>query len=239
MVKPKVERQKEVGSTVPAFRSELGSRLRELEKGFTNRETAAKAAGAAKSTFQSWIEGKADPSFEGLASFARQTGVSLDWLAGMSADASRGRQIGEDRGMVAIPVFEFEAGAGPGMVAYDEKPVDHLWFNETWLRQTYGVNPNDLKMLPSSGDSMEPTISSGAMLLVNTSKTARLPGDGIFVVRLEGDILVKRLQRVPGGKIKVSSDNAAYDAFHVSLDDGGVDFALLGRVVVAVDLKRL
>jgi phage repressor protein C with HTH and peptisase S24 domain len=56
---------------------------------------------------------------------------------------------------------------------------------------------------------------------------------------LEGDILVKRLQRVPGGKIKVSSDNPAYEPFYIALEDGGVDFALLGRVVVAVDLKRL
>jgi transcriptional regulator with XRE-family HTH domain len=63
------------------FESEVGSRLREVEKKFKNREEAAQAAGVAKSTFQRWVEGKADPSFKGLTLLARATGVSLDWLA--------------------------------------------------------------------------------------------------------------------------------------------------------------
>ena len=175
--------------------------------------------------------------FSAAMAIAERAGVSLDWLAGLG-DSAHPKQP-QSASMVAIPVFDVAASAGPGLMALDESPVDHLWFNASWLRQTYGVNPNDLKMLPSTGDSMVPTVPVGAMLMVNTGKAARAPGDGIFVVRLEGDILVKRLQRVPGGKIKVSSDNPAYEPFHISLDDGGVDFALLGRVVVAIDLKRL
>lgn len=65
----------------PSFRDEVGKRLREVEKRFRNRDEAAKAAGVAKSTFQRWVEGKADPSFEGLAKLALATDISLDWLA--------------------------------------------------------------------------------------------------------------------------------------------------------------
>ena len=66
---------------VPSFRKELGTRLREVENRFKNRAEAAKAAGVAKSTLQNWIEGKADPSFQGLAALAKAANVSMDWLA--------------------------------------------------------------------------------------------------------------------------------------------------------------
>ena len=78
---PKREENADLGSLPPTFRAEVGMRLRELEKRFTNREAAALAAGVAKSTFQRWVEGKSDASFEGLARLAKETGVSLDWLA--------------------------------------------------------------------------------------------------------------------------------------------------------------
>lgn len=79
------------GTRVPGSRIEVGNRLRELEKRFANRAAAAKAAGVAKSTFQNWVEGKADPSFEGLAKFAAAVDVSLDWLAYGAEDTTQHR----------------------------------------------------------------------------------------------------------------------------------------------------
>lgn len=75
------ENGREGGSPLPSFEAEVGSRLRLVESEFRNREEAAKTAGVAKSTFQRWVEGKADPSFRGLARLAAATGVSLNWLA--------------------------------------------------------------------------------------------------------------------------------------------------------------
>lgn len=77
----KPELGKETGKMVPSFRVELGTRLREVEKRFKNRAEAARAAGVAKSTLQNWIEGKADPSFQGLAALAKAADISMDWLA--------------------------------------------------------------------------------------------------------------------------------------------------------------
>lgn len=76
-----MEAKQQDRSGFPGFRAEVGSRLGELEKQFPNRAAAAKAAGVAKSTFQDWVHGKRDPSFEGLVRFAQATGVSLEWIA--------------------------------------------------------------------------------------------------------------------------------------------------------------
>lgn len=81
------------------FEREVGTRLREVEKLFRNREEAAMAAGVAKSTFQRWVEGKADPSFHGLTRLAAKTGVSLDWLAtGWEPDPKTGSTAPADSG---------------------------------------------------------------------------------------------------------------------------------------------
>lgn len=45
------------------------------------QEAAAAVAEVSTSTFSSWVNGKADPSFEGLWRLAKAAGVSLDWLA--------------------------------------------------------------------------------------------------------------------------------------------------------------
>lgn len=77
----KQEHSDKAGTAVPGFRAEVGTRLRELENRFKNRAAAAEAAGVAKSTLQNWIEGKSDPSFEGLVKLANAAGVSVEWLA--------------------------------------------------------------------------------------------------------------------------------------------------------------
>lgn len=240
MVKRSMERQNEVGGGVPGWTPELGSRLSSAIELLGGLKSTGKIAGATDEQVGKWRDGRAKMPFYAAISIAERAGISLDWLAGMSPSTEKSAENGgnQPKSMVAIPVFDVTPSAGHGAALLHERPVDFLWFNEAWLRQTYGVNPNDLKLLPSTGDSMAPTIEAGSMLMVNVNEMACQPGDGIFVVRLEGDILVKRLQRVPGGQIKVSSDNPAYDPFHIKLDDG-IDFALLGRVIVAVNLKRL
>ena len=44
-------------------------------------------------------------------------------------------------------------------------------------------------------------------------------------------LLVKRLQALPGGKVRVTSDNAAFDPWTLDLSEVGGDVAIVGRVV--------
>jgi transcriptional regulator with XRE-family HTH domain len=106
------------------------------------------------------------------------------------------------------------------------EPAGEDW---RWLRQELNVNPTEVSMIYVRGDSMQPTIMDGDMLLV--SSQVEQIRDGIYVSRYDGLLQVKRLQRQPKGVIRVTSDNSAYDPFSVSLQDEGADFAIVGRVV--------
>jgi phage repressor protein C with HTH and peptisase S24 domain len=82
------------------------------------------------------------------------------------------------------------------------------------------------------GDSMQPTIMDGDMLLVS-SQVEQIQ-DGIYVSRYDGLLQVKRLQRQPKGVIRVILDSPAYDPFSVNLPDERTDFAIVGCVAWVV-----
>ena len=58
-----------------------------------------------------------------------------------------------------------------------------------------------------------------------------ISADDVYVIRLEGAIQIKRLQRLSGQRIRVISDNDAYPNEVLQLDEG-IDFKIIGQVLV-------
>lgn len=134
---------------------------------------------------------------------------------------------------VALPLYEVQASAGGGIVPDTEQVVDFLYFKRAWVRTELRCAPDDLYLIYIDGESMEPTLRPGDVILVNHRDQSQTR-DGIYVLRLDGALLVKRLQRLPGGVIKVTSDNLSYAPFEVATRDlEGEDMAIIGRVVWA------
>lgn len=134
-------------------------------------------------------------------------------------------------GYVALPLYnDVRAAAGHGAVVGHEHADDALMFKEDWIRFELGARPQDLCLIRVSGDSMEPTLRAGDVILIDV-RSCRPDREGIYIMRLDGMLLVKRLQALPGGKLKVSSDNAAFDSWTVSKTDVGSDLVIVGRVV--------
>jgi len=134
-------------------------------------------------------------------------------------------------GYVALPLYnDIRAAAGHGAVVDQEHPDDALIFNALWLRVEIGARPQDLCLIHVSGDSMEPTLRAGDVILVNR-QACRPDREGIYIVRVGDMLLVKRLQALPGGKVKVTSDNPAFESWTINLADPGADVVIVGRVV--------
>jgi len=131
----------------------------------------------------------------------------------------------------AIPLYDVHAAAGSGAVVDSEHVVDFLHFKQDWIRHELHAKPADLYLIYVDGESMEPTLRPGDVILVDRRDHLQAR-DGIYVLRMDGTLLVKRLQRLPGGIINVSSDNASYRPFDLKASDlEGTDFAIVGRVV--------
>ena len=104
-------------------------------------------------------------------------------------------------------------------------------FKRDWVRHELHANPKDLVLVHMTGESMEPTLGKDDVLLVNR-RLRRARTDGIYLLRTGEALLVKRLQFLPDGTVRVISDNPAYEPFSVSLAED-TDLKIIGRVVWA------
>lgn len=168
-----------------------------------------------------------EPSMSRLVALAEAAGVSVHWLATGQGDPEAGP--GE---LAPLPVMNVRASAGTGALVFEEEQrVGQIAFDPAWLYHGYGLHAADLFVLPSFGDSMEPTIPAGCYILCSRSLQHLKVSDGIYVFRLDDMILVKRLQPLPGQILRVSSDNDAYEPFQVDMKTQP-DLTILGRIMI-------
>ena len=137
--------------------------------------------------------------------------------------------------VVGVPFFPGAAlAAGSGAVVEHERPGDPIFFDRAWLWKTFHLHPAGLAVLPVDGQSMEPVIRAGEMVLVDRSEAGQRVRDGIYAISLEDELLVKHIQRLPGNRLRVSSENKIYDPFEIDLTDESLQFKILGRVVIGL-----
>ena len=130
--------------------------------------------------------------------------------------------------MVLVPKLAIGASAGAG-ASIDGEPVEGaVAFDPKWLRDL-GADARALSIIRVEGDSMAPTLNDGDDILVDGGDAAARLRDGIYVLRMDDVLMVKRVARAPGpGRISVISDNAQYRSWD-DLPMSAVQ--LVGRVV--------
>lgn len=114
-------------------------------------------------------------------------------------------------GLVPVRRTLVRASAGPGAFAGDERGKPYFAFDERWLRTLTGSASSKLSIIRVEGDSMAPTLNAGDDILVDLGDTMERLRDGIYVLRADDVLVVKRLAIHPAGRrVTVQSDNPAY-----------------------------
>lgn len=131
---------------------------------------------------------------------------------------------------VMIPRLDIHLSAGSGrdQVEIELTKDNPQAFRTEWIRQQR-LKPNKLAAMRASGDSMEPTVFDGDSLLVDTSQTSVSDGK-VYALWYDGGERVKRLFRLPGGGLRIKSDNQGFDTIELGPDYGG-HVRIIGRVV--------
>jgi phage repressor protein C with HTH and peptisase S24 domain len=137
-------------------------------------------------------------------------------------------------GFVQIPVYAMKAPEEHGAFI-DEKNLKYmLAFRSEFIRGQLQVSYNNLYCVEIKGISMEPLLRHGhpALIKPHSSETLR---EGPYLLRMEGYLMLKHVQRLPGGRLRIWSENqstSAYQAIEVEWPPAkGVDFQILGRVL--------
>lgn len=129
--------------------------------------------------------------------------------------------------LILVPRLAVGASAGPGALAGDEQMRGRMAFPAAWLRQV-GSSPAALSVIKVDGDSMLPTLGDDDDILVDSGDGAARLRDGIYVLRIDDALQVKRLALRPDGGLDVLSDNGQYPSW-LSVDPQRI--SIVGRVI--------
>lgn len=199
-----------------------------IEQSGTNPSELAKLAGVKPSFIYDVLNGKSsNPNVTKLAQLCPYLRVSLSELLDIP-DAERKEEKAQSE-YVAVSSILVTATAAGGVTVVEEQQGDPYYFRRSWVRDSLGVSPQDLRMIFVQGDSMEPTLCSGDMILVDISKRNPSPA-GIFVLFDGLGLIVKRLEYIVNSQpaaVRILSDNPQYHAYEHRVED----INIIGRVV--------
>jgi phage repressor protein C with HTH and peptisase S24 domain len=85
-------------------------------------------------------------------------------------------------------------------------------------------------VVEAEGSSNYPKIVPGAVVLINSSDRERFNGE-FFAFRADGNLLIKRLTRMPDGRIMATAENSDFKPKMTFYDERTDDFEVIGRAV--------
>jgi phage repressor protein C with HTH and peptisase S24 domain len=134
-------------------------------------------------------------------------------------------------GLVPVMRVAVRAPERPGAIVPAEMAKPYFAFDGRWLKALTGTSAGKLSIIRVEGDSMSPTLNAGDDILVDPSDCTERVRDGIYVLRVDDALVVKRIALHPvGRRVTVQSDNPAYPDWP---DCDMEEIACIGRVVWA------
>lgn len=186
-----------------------------------SQEELAERLGVTQGAIGHWLTGRREPKLEIINQALAAVGLpplgvqddapaprpieSNAELIGMMSPWDSSTPLHDDE--VAIPLFkEVELAAGCGATEVVEVPGRLLRFAKSTLREA-GVLEHNAACATVSGTSMERLIMDGATIGIDRGTTNVVDGE-IYAFDHDGMLRVKYLYRIPGGGLRVRSENS-------------------------------
>ena len=211
------------------------------ENGVTAEELSSKV-GVSRATITHWSNGIRKPkTYVQYQKLARIMGID-DYRALMEdalldhAEVSKIVPIAEFKktNIVSIGVLDMVAGFGAEGVLDPEFRVScELALPKEFLGS---VSPKFAKIIKCLGDSMEPAFHDGDYLLIEMLGGREfIKRAGIYLVRLNDIVYIKRVEFMPDNDLRLISLNPCYSSFTAS--STGYNYEILGCVYGRISVK--
>lgn len=209
---------------------QFGDRLKSSrkKKGLT-QDVVADAAGVSRASVVQWEKGETKSAkSEYVLRAAQLLEVNPYWLVFGEGEMTSGPSKAESDYSL-VPKYNISASMGDGRAVESEQVVDYLAFKKAWL-SSMSLDADHLALIEVVGESMEPTLTSGSLVLIDLRK--RSPTDsGIYAMGIDGQIWVKRLMRKFNGDLEIISDNSELHGKEIVKKDEIDQIRVIGRVV--------
>ncbi|WP_198014543.1 S24 family peptidase [Methylobacter marinus] len=183
------------------------------------------------------------PGAEAIEGFIR-AGINANWLLTGQGEMLLSEAVGaaappgvasikeqekkiDDSEFELVPYLDIEASAGNGSLIDQELQTSQMAFRRDWLIQR-GLQSSKCTLIKARGDSMEPTIHDGDLLLVDR-RIVSIKDDAIYIIESENHLVVKRVQQALDGSLIIISDNPRYEKQVIS-PERARELKITGRV---------
>lgn len=218
----------------------VGSRLREEIERLGGPSALAEALDVSRNTIYVWYTSGGIDAWQ--LQVLEEKGADVNYIVSghrsESVEALAFRATARVEGVIArfddyvfVPYYDVPVSGGDGAAALDEPPKAFNAYRKNYLQKRALLGHN-LAEFPVKGYSMADELSNGDTVLVDRGITDIVGGD-IYVIRQGDDLLVKFLQKLPGGDVQVISKNSeVYPPYVIkaSAFESG-EAAVIGRVV--------
>jgi phage repressor protein C with HTH and peptisase S24 domain len=127
---------------------------------------------------------------------------------------------------VEVPEFNIRFSAGHGAMLFEESSATATAsYREDWFLKER-LNPKRCVRARVQGSSMQGILWDGDIVLINRDETNVIDGK-IYALRIGEELYIKRLQKIPGGTLKLQSENPDYDDVTVPVNE---EVEIIGRV---------
>lgn len=135
-----------------------------------------------------------------------------------------------DEDCLTIDHIGIHPSCGKGTDVFYDPEISPIQIGINLIKNFFKVShPANLKTFTASGDSMNPIIEHGDLILVDTGDTDFTNG-GVFLITIDNSWFIKRLRQKITGELDIISDNDKYPIETLSLDTFK-QVSIKGRVI--------
>jgi len=187
----------------------LASRMKELK---VSQAALARSVGVSQPTINEIVNGGTKRS-KHLREIARALETTEAWLLGETEDPTGvvavldPDELADRLGLALVPEMDigFAMGAGSYLDVFEK--TGFRAFDQEWLRSLSAGNLAKLFVARGDGDSMEPTLHDGDIVLIDAGQDRINRADRIWALVYGGMGLIKRVRPLPDGRTELMSDN--------------------------------
>ena len=225
------KKEKDLNAGIKGFSARLGQII-----GDQSLLSFSKKCGISDSLLRKYLRGSL-PGLDNLLKIADTAGVSVEWLAtgeGPKVKEEKFTQINKRKGeYFFLRTLDWDNSANSPFLVEDKTIKPQYAFRKARLDKMC-KSPVRAFLMKVKGNSMHPTISDGDIVLIDSLGKNIISGK-IFLILIDFAVIIKRLEPLPCGKVRIISDNPKYTEYETDVSD--ID--ILGQVVwVAKELEK-
>jgi phage repressor protein C with HTH and peptisase S24 domain len=175
------------------------------------------------------------PRGDTLSKIAKAMDISIDQLMlgpNQQKTVNPQPQAPSEEDYALIPQYSSSADCGAGLLNDHVEVKGGMAFKRDWMARL-NLKEENLSVIYAQGQSMEPTIREGSVLLLDKSQR-KLESGKVYALLHDGDFRVKRLFKNYSHQWIVRSDNGdktLYPDETVATSDDAERFMIVGRIV--------